>query len=584
MHLKRIRTFSRSILGRFVFFSLTMLLLTLFMTEFVTDRSRQVLRDEIVERNAARIASAAEQLTLSLEKSVDILRELLYDTDINRLGVVPGYFTNIQTIFAMRRVSERIFLLANSSTLIEQISLIIPSLGKVITGDGVDELKEGFFLSCIERCKAAQGDFVEMDGEYYVMLPYPTYSSFLKDNDVSYILSMQLSRKGIAQFLASQDTEAEDLLFLFNHDGQQIAQVNRQDVRMDAAPLFRVSQEMNSFETDTAGTHYLVSAAARDVSGRYITLIQLQPDKQAFSLLARQDIFFTALIILIVFANLAYVVHMWKSIHQPLNKLADAFAQTEQGDFSVRLHHGREDDFAGIYHRFNHMNQRLGELIEQAYLQTIRTQRAELKQLQSQINPHFLYNNLFMIRSLAQLGDTDTIETLTADMGEYFRYVTRTGQDEVSLADEVTHARHYAEIQDMRFSSRIALSFPELPQELCSVRVPRLVLQPILENAYQHGLRETASGGRLEVSYAVDGDAVLVVVEDNGQGLTDEKLAEIQRNLDDPEVQETTGLVNIHRRLRLKFGPGSGLTCTRSQMGGLRVIMRLPNAADRRTV
>ena len=181
-----------------------------------------------------------------------------------------------------------------------------------------------------------------------------------------------------------------------------------------------------------------------------------------------------------------------------------------------------------------------------------------------------------MIRSLAQLGDTATIETLTSEMGEYFRYVTRSGQPDVPLYAEVEHARNYAMIQDMRFSNRIRLCFPPLPEDMKDIIVPKLILQPLLENAYQHGLKETTANGLIEVGFEKTGGDAAIRVEDNGQGLTEETLASLTESLENPDVQETTGLINIHRRLRLRFGAPYGLSFSRGASGVLLVKMLIP--------
>lgn len=573
-----IRRWSRSILGRSILFTLLMLIITLAAAALATNSSQAALHNEIVARTSFQATAAAEQLALSLDKTIDMQRELLYDKDVNRLGVTPGYYSPSQKTLAMLRVMDRIFMLKNSSPLISQASFMAPSIGRTITADGVDVLSDETFARCGELCIQQSQSLIEMDGDFYIMMAYPTYNYYLRDNGASYLLSLKLDREAISAFLAAHATMENGAVFLFNDDGKLIASVNPLHVPYDTDHIFQQSRSSGNFdmESDT-GRRYLVTSSVNTTSPKTLHLIMIQPYSSAFSVLNLQGSFFTCLITLIIIANLAYIFHMWHVIHKPLNKLSDAFQQVEHGDFSLRIHHTRDDDFSDMYHRFNMMNRRLGELIEQVYMQTIRSQRAELKQLQSQINPHFLYNSLFMIRSLAQLGDTDTIEALSTQLGEYFRYMTRLGRQEVSLHDEVAHARSYAMLQDRRFSSRITLTFPPLPEELHNVTVPRLILQPLIENAYDHGLHNTASGGLLQISYLLETDDVLILVEDNGAHLTDEALAGMTRSLSVPdEVQETTGLINIHRRLQLRFGPQHGLTFLRSPLGGLQVIMRIP--------
>ncbi|MDD2648781.1 MAG: histidine kinase, partial [Eubacteriales bacterium] len=275
-------------------------------------------------------------------------------------------------------------------------------------------------------------------------------------------------------------------------------------------------------------------------------------------------------------------VQFWRDIHKPLRTLVSAFGAVKHGDLSTRIHHDRNDEFADIYKSFNHMSGRLESLIEQMYKQKIRTQQAELRQLQSQINPHFLYNSFFMIKAFSRMGDCDSIERITDGLGEYFRYVTRNGEDEVALEQEIRHAKSYASVQDMRFSTRISLEFPDVPDEIAKVIVPRLVVQPIIENAYSHGLSQITDKGALRVSYSYDDGFAYVTVEDSGSLLDDDALLALQKQLSEPEPAETTGLINIHRRLMLRFGTPCGLELSRSELGGLMVTMTLKRGEERK--
>jgi two-component system sensor histidine kinase YesM len=129
---------------------------------------------------------------------------------------------------------------------------------------------------------------------------------------------------------------------------------------------------------------------------------------------------------------LIYSFSAYKFIHKPLLELVRAFHKVESGDLQVSINHDSDNEFGYLYKRFNDMVKNLNMLIDQVYNQKILMQRAELKQLQSQINPHFLYNSLFMINTMARIGD-DNLITFTKYLGEYFRFVTRNSSDNKPL-------------------------------------------------------------------------------------------------------------------------------------------------------
>ncbi|MDQ6417846.1 histidine kinase [Paenibacillus sp. LHD-117] len=278
-----------------------------------------------------------------------------------------------------------------------------------------------------------------------------------------------------------------------------------------------------------------------------------------------------SLLAIIIFSFSSY-----RFIHRPILYLVQGFKRMEGGTLDTPIEYERKDEFGYLYTRFNHMQNKLQSLIEQDFKQKMMMQKAELKQLQSQINPHFLYNSFFILNSLAKTGDVDRVELFTNMLGEYFRFITRNGEDHVLLSEETKHSRMYTEIQKLRFSRRIQVSFDELPQNMERIRVPRLIIQPIIENAYEHSLEKMAEEGLLRVSFERKDSEALITIEDNGSSLTDFDIEELKNKLNDTaNSYEMTGIINIHRRLVLTFGEGSGLFLSRSELNGLKVIIRI---------
>jgi two-component system sensor histidine kinase YesM len=299
------------------------------------------------------------------------------------------------------------------------------------------------------------------------------------------------------------------------------------------------------------------------------------PENAVFEPLRKYRNWFLMLAAVSLIIIVIYSLYVYKYIHKPLDKLVKAFRKVEYGDFNVQIGHKHNDEFQYIYTRFNVMLDNLNSLIDQAYKQQILTQKAELKQLQSQINPHFLYNSLFILNTMSRLGDYDNLEQFSNQLGEYFQFVTRNSSDEVPLEREVNHARVYTEIQEMRFSNRIRIDFGELPDHSGHIMVPRLILQPIIENAFEHGLEKKAENGLLIVQFKKNDQGIQIIVEDNGGHVEARNLEELKNRLNNPEDTETTGLLNIHQRIRLKFGQDSGLTVEPSEQGGLKITMTM---------
>jgi two-component system sensor histidine kinase YesM len=167
--------------------------------------------------------------------------------------------------------------------------------------------------------------------------------------------------------------------------------------------------------------------------------------------------------------------------------------------------------------------------------------------------------------------------TFVKYLGEYFQFITRNADEEVQLSLEIKHAMNYIRIQGIRFHNRVETIVGELPQVTERVRVPRLILQPIIENAYKHGLEDREEGGVLWFRFVVSGPCITIEVENNGALITDEELLNVRRKLQTDEPgKETTGMINVHRRLRIRYGETGGLIVERGEHGGWKVGITIP--------
>ena len=274
-------------------------------------------------------------------------------------------------------------------------------------------------------------------------------------------------------------------------------------------------------------------------------------------------------------------------IHKPIRALTKAFQGINRQDYSVRLMEKKNSDFTNLYKEFNHMAQELGTLIEKDYKQQLLLNKAELKQLQAQINPHFLYNAFFLLRRMIQDEMFTEARKMADTLGLYFQYITRNSQDQMPLHQEYRHAMLYCEIQQLRFEGRIQVQTVPLPEAYAPLPVPKLIIQPILENAFNYGLHDKVDDGILRVSMEETSEHLVIVIEDNGEDLTDIQLEEIRSNLSNVSkssaLHEMTGILNIQRRLIIYTDNKGYLKASRSSLGGLCIRLYLPVTAPEGT-
>ncbi|QJD83866.1 cache domain-containing sensor histidine kinase [Cohnella herbarum] len=289
------------------------------------------------------------------------------------------------------------------------------------------------------------------------------------------------------------------------------------------------------------------------------------------------------------------------SIVRPIRTLKNGMRETEKGNWKSIEMKPRDDEIGGLIHSYNLMVSRLSDMIERVYdtelssqktklqLQEIELERhkAEFQALQLQINPHFLYNTLETINCYAIVQDSDEISEMVEAMAFMFRYSIQTNLEEVTLVNELNHVRNYMIIQKHRIGRDFEIDVATPPALLLS-RMVRLTLQPIVENIFQHAFSEGFESWHfIRIDTRVEGEQLLVIVEDNGVGMTHGKLAALRKRLDrnrlaDAEEREGKrrgiGLVNVHRRIQMVYGDEYGLSVESPNGEGTRVMLRMPNA------
>lgn len=220
---------------------------------------------------------------------------------------------------------------------------------------------------------------------------------------------------------------------------------------------------------------------------------------------------------------------------------------------------------------------------EENYEREIMLKQANLATLQSQINPHFLYNTLECIRGMALMEDKEDIADIAWSLSRFFRYSISGNSDMVSLQDELENVQNYAKIQNYRFQNRFVLRI-EGEDSLGNSMLPKLTLQPVVENAILHGLKDMLEGGtvRIQIERLNEGD-LRIIVSDNGCGMSPETLANLSQKILHGDVGKGErgrhagiGMHNVDRRLKLHFGPQYGVAVYSFQGKGTDVELRIP--------
>ncbi len=276
--------------------------------------------------------------------------------------------------------------------------------------------------------------------------------------------------------------------------------------------------------------------------------------------------------------GIAIAVSFWVSagIARPIVKLTRLMEEAETGDLDVRFPDPPNDEVGRLGQSFNTMIAEIGKLLDQVYDEQRKKREAEFRILQAQIKPHFLYNTLDTIHWMAQEKGASDIVGIVDALTSLFRISLSQGRDVIRLEEELEHVTSYLVIQKIRYLDKFDYSIDVDPR-LLSLPVVKLTLQPLVENALYHGIKEKAGRGTLALSAKRDGEALVLTVADDGAGMDEPALDALRKNLaGDEDPAQGFGVFSVHHRIRLVFGETWGLSYSSRPGGGTTVTVRQP--------
>ncbi len=323
----------------------------------------------------------------------------------------------------------------------------------------------------------------------------------------------------------------------------------------------------------------LVLSASENKYG--LSVVVVMDTGTAFSSLRTQQRLMYLILAVSILALIICSVFFSRKLVDPIRDMMEQMKQVETGNFDIRLPVRRSDEIGILSARFNQMSETLKKYIDQYYGAQIRQKEAELTALRSQIYPHFLYNTLEIIRMTAMENSDNKVSEMIEALSVQIHYLIGTAQDMVPLREEIRIVKKYIYLLNCRIEGRVWLSASM--EGLQDILVPKLILQPIVENAYVHGLKPKNGNGRISIEVQLSGDDMELSVMDNGIGMDQQELKKIGEllNGNDPGIKneynwQSVGMKNIHDRLRYLYGEGYGIQVTSHPGVGTIVCARMP--------
>ncbi|WP_169891232.1 sensor histidine kinase [Litchfieldia alkalitelluris] len=322
------------------------------------------------------------------------------------------------------------------------------------------------------------------------------------------------------------------------------------------------------------GTQYMVNFI-RSKSLDWYLVDYLPLDVVLQPITQTKKIFYVTCMILFI-GSIITLIYLYRKVQLPIIIMLKGVRSIRSGDYSYRINNKSNNEFDILYKNFNEMVEEIENLVERVYKEKVISREAMIKKLQAQINPHFLYNCLFFINNMNRLGNDDAVEAMTHNLASYFRYSTRLDTPMTALEKEIDVVKNYLNIQQLRME-RLKFEI-NIPDSMRSLLIPKLLIQPLVENSVIHGIEKKHGAGFIRITGIKEDKLYRIIVEDNGNGMSKEEIQKLYERINVP-LDDKIGcaLWNINQRMAIHYENPAGIEITNSTLGGLCITLFWPN-------
>ncbi|WP_426449679.1 cache domain-containing sensor histidine kinase [Paenibacillus sp. S-38] len=566
-----------------IYFLLVLLPLVL-VSLYANARSEEIVLQQSIRRTESSLGAVTNSIDTVLQNVEELSRLVATDKNLVPILNEAGTVLSPQAIYRFSELIGKLWSVTAITRTVSEISVYHADSGTIVsTQSGARKVEDESQRAWLQRLAADIGSgtkyllpedgihggrsFGDLTGTDSVSLVrvMDSYSSRRPPN----LLIVTLSRSRLYSIMESVLPSRDSRIFLYTKNGGLVAGTGMEREAAEAAVPGRIE--------------------ARAVSPHFgWTLLMQQPEAELYGE-TRQIRHFTNLIIaLSILLSVLISWGIYSRIAWPLKRLSDGMRELSGGNYDLQLHHNRSDEFGFVMNLYNRMARDQKHLIEDYYEQQLRLSHTELKFLQSQINPHFLYNTLDSIYWSAKNYDAEEISEMVLNLSRFFRLSLNKGRDAFSLEETVEHLHYYVRVQQLRYLNSFTVLY-RIDPGTERLTVLKLLLQPLVENALQHGLKGRKQGGELTVGSTLEDGRLILSVTDNGLGIAEDRLhrirGELGRIMDQPsrppssgegDNPEFFGLRNVCARVRMFYGPEASMRVDSAEGTGTSVTILLP--------
>ncbi len=428
-----------------------------------------------------------------------------------------------------------------------------------------------------QQCKTVQDSSIKMcfnnayyNGSRYTLnIYFPIYDTNRVLGELG-LLCMNFTDPSLQQILEYDSSKRLESMVV-DTEGMLISSRNKEKIGTNVDFIPKMKEKSGTFSMD--GRLYIY----QKVSNWRFYVVSSVPMMELYKSSIRTIFFMAFILLFLLTVSLLVVKRIISKVYRPLDKVVRKMDDVASGSLKTRInveHMG--EDFTKLAVGFNSMLEEILVLMEQVKMEQHQIEQIRFNALQSQIQPHFLYNTLECIHWQAMVDGNEEISTLVKALAKYYRICLSGGHDVIPLKMELEHVRNYLIIQNMRYDDIIGSEF-DVEEAASDVMIPKLTLQPLVENSIYHGIKvKEGKTGSLFLKVRKRSSDVLITLADTGTGMSQQQIDEMNQHLSEYDDSFGYGVRNVNKRIELLYGEEYGLYYLRNESGGVTVEIRLP--------
>ncbi|MFB9275745.1 cache domain-containing sensor histidine kinase [Cohnella cellulosilytica] len=573
-----------------LYFLFLVILPTSIISVTIYNESNRTIKENITTTLQKNLATAEmillkrieemEAIANSIYLNPDMIELLSADRPLDQVGIV-NELANLNKIMGSydlptdltRQFTPRLYMLDRPEYVQYNFSRYVSTIGDIEREAWYFDLppKERYSIIALDR------GTTEGDGDYMLMLAKRLFG--LRNAAIPYVglLTVESDIHEFTNILTQMKPSVNSTIVILDKQANVIVSTDKPALNaagFDAEPYVSLLSSRRlglagSEETTLQGEAALMTYRSIDSLGWTVLSVSPLNDLNGKLVSLRKVMY----LVLAVCMALAFLIALLLSgnITNPIRKFIKMMSYAKSGNFDIQIQYKRKDEFTYLFSQYNSMLQKIKELIDELYVSEVRKKVAELKALQAQINPHFLYNTLDSINWIALRHKVPEISHMVTSLSDFFRYSLSKGRDIIPIEDELRQVESYLSIQQIRFKERLTYSI-EVEPEIYGHYAVKLTLQPLVENSLVHGIEKKRGVGVIAVKARVVNDWIHIEIIDNGPGANADELNAMLQS----DGGHSFGLNNVNQRIRQVFGEGSGLQFRSNEGEGIAVIVKFP--------